>query len=71
LGLPVWLDTVLPGDGAPYRRLMFAHDTGGAIRGAVRADIFFGFGENAEVRAGHMKQPGRIYVLLPVAQKSQ
>ena len=67
LGAPVWLDTTLPDDGAarPYRRLMFAHDTGGAIRGAARADVFFGFGAAAEMLAGKMKQPGRLFVLLP------
>jgi membrane-bound lytic murein transglycosylase A len=68
LGLPVWLDTTLPGAGespGPYRRLVFAQDTGGAIRGPVRADLFFGYGAEAERLAGEMKQPGRIYVLLP------
>jgi membrane-bound lytic murein transglycosylase A len=49
----------------PYRRLMFAQDTGGAIKGAVRADLFFGFGPEAEQRAGHLKSPGRLYVLVP------
>lgn len=65
LGSPVWLDTTLPGETTPYRRLVFAYDTGGAIRGAVRADLFFGQGEEAERLAGRMKQPGRVYVLLP------
>jgi membrane-bound lytic murein transglycosylase A len=64
LGLPVWLDTALP-DGRVYRRLVFAQDTGGAIKGAVRADVFFGQGETAARLAGEMKQPGRMYVLLP------
>lgn len=65
LGLPVWLDTTLPGDAAAYRRLMLAQDTGGAIRGQVRADVFFGRGEPAERLAGNMKQAGRLYVLVP------
>lgn len=65
LGTPVWLETTLPGETAPYRRLVFAHDTGGAIRGPVRADLFFGQGEEAERRAGRMKQSGRMYVFLP------
>lgn len=66
LGAPVWLDTTLPVDGqAPYRRLMLAQDTGGAIKGAVRADVFFGFGPEAERLAGNMKQPGALYLLLP------
>lgn len=69
-GAPVWLDTRLPGDEAPYRRLVFAQDTGGAIKGAVRADLFFGFGPDAERRAGRMKQEGRLYVLLPAARNS-
>ncbi len=69
LGTPVWLDTTLPaGDGdepAPYRRLLFAQDTGGAIKGPVRADVYFGEGERAERLAGNMKQPGRLFALLP------
>jgi len=70
LGLPVWLDTTLPAkdDKTPparYRRLVFAQDTGGAIRGAVRADVFWGAGPRARFMAGHMKQAGRLFVLLP------
>jgi membrane-bound lytic murein transglycosylase A len=64
LGAPLWLDTTLP-DGAPLRRLVLAQDTGGAIKGAVRADLFFGPGAAAGRIAGEMKQPGRLYVLLP------
>ncbi len=68
LGLPVWLETTLPDEAAtPYRRLVFAQDTGGAIKGPVRADMFFGFGDRAEELAGRMKQRGRLYVLLPNA----
>ena len=53
-------------DGAdPVRGLMIGQDTGGAIRGAVRGDIFFGFGPEAEARAGRMNAPGRLFVLLP------
>jgi membrane-bound lytic murein transglycosylase A len=44
---------------------MLAQDTGGAIRGAVRADFFWGFGENAAAQAGKMKQQGRMWVLFP------
>ena len=65
LGLPVWLDTTLPGGASVYRRLMLAQDTGGAIKGHVRADVFFGRGAEAERYAGEMKQSGRLYVLLP------
>ncbi len=67
LGAPVWVDTTDPVDGAPLQRLMLAQDLGGAIRGAVRADIFFGWGPEAEARAGRMRQKGRQYVLLPKA----
>jgi membrane-bound lytic murein transglycosylase A len=51
----------------PVRAVMVAQDTGGAIRGPVRADMFFGFGSEAERRAGAMKAPGRLYLLLPNA----
>ncbi len=66
LGLPVWVDTQRPdASQSPYRRLMLAQDTGGAIKGAVRADLFFGFGPEAEQLAGNMKAPGRLFVLVP------
>jgi membrane-bound lytic murein transglycosylase A len=72
LGSPVWLDTRLPAvngsEGPTYQRLVFAHDTGGAIRGAVRADVFFGFGPQAEHLAGHMKSRGRLFVFRPRAR---
>ena len=62
LGAPVFVAADGPD---PVHALMVAQDTGGAIRGAARADIFFGFGPEAENRAGLMKAPGRLYVLLP------
>lgn len=69
LGLPVWLNTTLPSDGdekeIPYRRLVFAQDTGGAIHGTVRADLFWGNGPRAEDNAGRMRQPGSLMVLVP------
>lgn len=66
LGVPLWLDTTLPDqEEKPYRQLVFAQDTGGAIKGPVRADLFFGYGPNAETYAGHMRSPGKLYVLLP------
>lgn len=65
LGAPVWLDTTDPLDGSKLQRLMLAQDTGGAIRGTIRADIFWGWGAEAEERAGRMRQQGRYYVLLP------
>ncbi len=69
LGSPVWLDTTLPGGApAPFRRLEFAQDTGGAIRGPARADLFLGFGAGAERLAGEMRQRGSLYVLLPAAR---
>jgi membrane-bound lytic murein transglycosylase A len=64
LGVPVWLATKLPDD-QPWRRLMVTQDTGGAIKGPVRGDIFFGGGDWAEWNAGHMKGQGAIWVLLP------
>jgi len=65
-GLPVWLDAQDPLDGAArLRRLMVAQDTGGAIRGPVRGDVFWGHGTDAELRAGKMKSPGRYYLLMP------
>ena len=69
LGYPVWLDTSLPDEKMPYRRLMLAQDTGGAIKGAVRADIFFGNGARAEALAGAMKQSGNLYILMPSQDK--
>lgn len=65
LGLPLWLDTALPGTASTYQRLVFAQDTGGAIKGAARADLFCGRGSDAEALAGEMKQPGRLFLLLP------
>lgn len=62
--LPLWLDTTLP-DGSAYQRLMLAQDTGGAITGVVRGDVFFGAGDRAEHVAGLMKNAGDYYLLLP------
>lgn len=65
-GVPIWLALDPPTDGeAPVRRLMMAQDTGGAIRGAVRGDVFWGHGPRAEYLAGHMKSEGRMWLLLP------
>ena len=68
LGLPVWLETTMPGSEEPYRRLVLAQDTGGAIKGHVRADLFWGQGPHAERMAGLMKEEGRLFVLKPNAQ---
>jgi len=66
LGVPIWLDTSDPLDESrPLRRLMVAQDTGSAIRGAVRGDVFWGHGPKAALRAGHMRQHGTYYLLLP------
>ena len=65
LGAPVFLSTTQAGSEVPMQRLMMAQDTGGAIRGAVRADFFYGFGPEAAENAGRMKQRGQIWVLLP------
>ncbi len=62
LGAPVWIEKA----GAdPINRLMVAQDTGSAIKGAQRADIFFGTGDDAGARAGAVKDGGRMVVLLP------
>jgi membrane-bound lytic murein transglycosylase A len=65
LGIPVWLDA-RDGD-ETLRRLVVAQDTGGAIRGPVRGDFYWGFGPEAERRAGTMKAHGRYFLLLPIA----
>jgi membrane-bound lytic murein transglycosylase A len=67
LGAPVFLATTRAGSDVPMQRLMMGQDTGGAIRGAVRADFFYGFGKDAAENAGLMKQRGQIWVLLPKA----
>ena len=66
LGAPVWLQTTLPNEAqSPLNQLMLAQDTGGAIKGHVRADVFWGRGDEAEEMAGLMKQQGELFVLLP------
>lgn len=64
-GTPVWIDTTEPLGNAPLRRLVLAQDTGSAIVGAVRADYFWGWGNDAAEQAGRMKQPLRMWVLWP------
>jgi len=64
LGAPVWLDAS-DGQGAPLQRLMIAQDTGGAIKGPVRGDVFWGEGETAALQAGAMQSKGRAFLLLP------
>lgn len=67
LGAPLFIATTDPLTGTPLRRLMLAQDLGGAIRGPVRADIFFGWGKDAETRAGRMRAAGTEYLFLPRA----
>ena len=63
-GVPMWVDTSTY-DGQPLRRLMVAQDTGSAIKGVVRADIFWGPGEAALAWAGKQKAGGSYYALIP------
>jgi membrane-bound lytic murein transglycosylase A len=65
LGAPVFLSTTRPLSSEPLNRLVLAQDTGGAIRGPLRVDFFWGFGEPAAREAGRMKQDGRLWVLWP------
>lgn len=65
LGAPIFLSTTAPNSKKPLKRLMVAQDTGGAIKGGVRADFFWGAGDAAGAKAGAMKQQGKIWVLLP------
>jgi membrane-bound lytic murein transglycosylase A len=65
LGAPVFLSTRYPATELPLRRLVVAQDTGGAIRGPMRADLFFGFGAEAGAQAGMMKQDGEMWILWP------
>jgi membrane-bound lytic murein transglycosylase A len=70
-GTPIWLDTTTPPESPhgsqPFRHLMVAQDTGTAIRGHIRGDVYWGWGEDAAQIAGNMKSPGRMTVLLPHA----
>jgi membrane-bound lytic murein transglycosylase A len=70
LGAPVFLSTTYPGKDVPLQRLTVAQDTGGAIKNAVRADLFWGFGAEAGENAGRMKQRGMMWVLLPKATQA-
>ncbi|MFO1330276.1 MAG: MltA domain-containing protein [Rubrivivax sp.] len=64
-GSVLWLDTTEPMAPTPLRRLVVAQDSGGAITGAVRIDLFFGWQADAEQQAGRMKQALRLWVLWP------
>lgn len=65
LGAPFYISTTLPNQSQPLQRLMMAQDTGGAIKGGVRADVFWGAGEAAGKLAGAMRQSGQVWVWLP------
>lgn len=65
LGAPVYLSAPGSGGETPLQRLVAAQDSGGAIKGAVRADFFWGFGNDAGEQAGRMKRQGEMWVLLP------
>lgn len=65
LGAPLFLSTTAPVSATPLQRLVMAQDTGGAIRGPVRADLFWGFGAGAGEAAGLMKQQGQLWLLWP------
>lgn len=69
LGAPVFIETSWPNTDQPLRRLMIAQDTGGAIKGRVRGDFFWGMGDQAGEQAGRMKQSVRFWVLLPKEQE--
>jgi membrane-bound lytic murein transglycosylase A len=68
-GTPFWIEAELPIENesaaTPFRRLMLAQDTGGAIVGPARADIYFGAGVEAGMVAGRLRHPGTFYMLVP------
>ncbi|WP_316858400.1 MltA domain-containing protein [uncultured Cohaesibacter sp.] len=67
-GLPFWLETTLPdrqGTDQPFQQLVFAHDTGSAIKGAARGDLFVGTGPDAGILAGKLQQKTRFTCLMP------
>ncbi len=70
INLPLWVETTVPDihqpqQSIPLRQLFIAQDTGGAIKGVIRADLFWGAGESAEFMASRMHEPGRYWLLLP------
>ncbi len=70
-GAPVFAATRDPVDGAPIRRLLHAQDTGGAIRGPARGDLFWGWGEAAAARAGLMREAAELFVLVPRGREGE
>ena len=75
MGVPLWLSTTVPNSknpqiNRPLNRLMIAQDTGGAIRGKVRGDVYWGGGPKASIIAGHMKNEGHYWLLIPTSSKA-
>jgi len=64
-GFPVFIETTRPNSEQLLARLVYAQDRGGAIKGAIRADFFWGFGDQAGRLAGSMKQRVAMWVLIP------
>jgi membrane-bound lytic murein transglycosylase A len=76
LNLPLWVETTVPDihqpqQSVPLRQLFIAQDTGGAIKGVIRADLFWGAGESAELMASRMHEQGRYWLLLPRQHSSE
>ena len=67
LGIPFFVQTTSPGLGGSWSGLLIGQDTGGAIKGRVRGDIYFGTGDEAGARAGTQNAPGRMWAFLPRA----
>ena len=65
LGAPVFISTTQPNSDKPLQRLVMAQDTGGAIKGVVRADFFWGFGVDAGAQAGRMRQKAEMWLIMP------
>ncbi|TAH35770.1 MAG: murein transglycosylase [Alphaproteobacteria bacterium] len=65
LGIPMWIDAAHPVNGAPLQKIVYAFDTGSAIKGKIRADYFFGSGDDAKYAAGQMRGRGKLYAIVP------
>jgi membrane-bound lytic murein transglycosylase A len=70
-GLPMFINAEHPIDKDPIRKLLVAQDTGGAIRGNIRGDFFWGYGDKAAAYAGPMKSKGYLWILLPKTVQPQ
>jgi len=65
LGMPLFISTKEPLNEQKFQKIVFAHDTGGAIKGEARVDIFYGAGKLARKKAGHMQNPLELWILVP------